>query len=178
MEWKSERVYWDSFHYKEWCLFLAATDDGLCCLTMPNESFAALEQWVKKYIRNARLQHAPQKLAPYEHELKEYFSGQSKQFYGSLDLRGTPFQIQVWHALLKIPYGQVHSYSDIAARIEQPKAIRAVGAANRANPLPIVIPCHRVIGKNGALTGYRGGLDMKIKLLRLEGFDAAMKSLI
>ncbi|NLC62932.1 MAG: methylated-DNA--[protein]-cysteine S-methyltransferase, partial [Thermoanaerobacterales bacterium] len=86
-----------------------------------------------------------------------------------IDLIGTDFQKSVWNALLNIPYGTVKSYSEIARQIGQPTALRAVGNANGANPIPIVVPCHRVIAKNGTLGGYGGGLDMKRKLLFLEG---------
>ncbi|MBN2908528.1 methylated-DNA--[protein]-cysteine S-methyltransferase [Polycladomyces sp. WAk] len=108
-------------------------------------------------------------LSEYIQQLKAYFESRRKAFTFPLDLRGTPFQIQVWKALLDIPYGTTKSYSEIAKAINRPLAVRAVGAANAANPIPVVIPCHRVIGKNGTLTGYRGGLDLKAELLRLEG---------
>jgi len=90
-----------------------------------------------------------------------------------LDLRGTEFQRAVWQALLEIPYGETRSYAEIARQVGQPNAVRAVGAANGANPIPIVVPCHRVIGRDGSLTGYGGGLDKKVFLLQLEGVDVA-----
>lgn len=102
-------------------------------------------------------------------QLQEYFAGQRKSFDLPLAPRGTDFQRTVWHALSAIPWGAVRSYADIARAIDKPKAVRAVGAANGRNPLPIVVPCHRVIGSDGSLTGFAGGLDMKRKLLQLEG---------
>jgi len=102
-------------------------------------------------------------------QLTEYFAGKRTQFDLPLDAGGTEFQQEVWSALLKIPFGELRSYSDIAAIIGRPKAVRAVGAANGRNPLPIVVPCHRVIGSNGSLTGFAGGLPMKTQLLELEG---------
>ena len=102
-------------------------------------------------------------------QLKEYFGGHRRSFDLPLSPRGTTFQLSVWHALTEIPYGQTRSYGQQAARIGQPQSVRAVGAANGRNPLPIVIPCHRVIGANGSLTGFGGGLPVKQFLLRLEG---------
>ena len=101
-------------------------------------------------------------------ELDEYFSGKRKQFTIPLAPQGTVFQKRVWDALLTIPYGQTRTYGQIAAQISKPKACRAVGMANHNNPISILIPCHRVIGANGSLTGYGGGLPVKQTLLALE----------
>lgn len=101
-------------------------------------------------------------------QLREYFSGDRQEFDLALKLDGTEFQISVLKALQEIPYGQTTSYGEIARRIGRPKAVRAVGAANGRNPIPIVVPCHRVIGSTGDLTGFGGGLDTKEALLRLE----------
>lgn len=113
-------------------------------------------------------QHAPSKLAFARQQLQEYFAGKRQVFELPLHPLGTPFQIAVWHALAKIPYGATVSYGELARRIGQPQAVRAVGAANGRNPLPIVLPCHRVIGSNGSLTGFGGGLPTKQFLLALE----------
>ena len=102
-------------------------------------------------------------------QLRAYFAGERREFRLPLDPQGTDFQRQVWRELESIPYGQTRSYSQIAAAIGAPRAVRAVGAANGANPLPIVVPCHRVIGSDGRLTGYGGGLALKKRLLELEG---------
>jgi len=104
-------------------------------------------------------------------QLEEYFAGKRRQFALPLAPEGPPFQQRVWNALLDIPYGSTVSYGQLAATIGQPKASRAVGLANGSNPLPIVIPCHRVIGTNGTLTGYGGGLAIKQRLLALERGD-------
>ncbi len=101
-------------------------------------------------------------------QLREYFTGQRQQFELMLPPEGTPFQQRVWRTLLDIPYGATISYAQLAARIGLPTASRAVGLANGSNPLPIVIPCHRVIGADGKLTGYGGGLPIKERLLALE----------
>jgi len=101
-------------------------------------------------------------------QLDAYFAGRLRQFDLPLALAGTPFQLEVYRALQAIPYGHTASYADIARRIGRPKAFRAVGAANARNPIPIVVPCHRVIGSSGSLTGFGGGLDTKAMLLDLE----------
>lgn len=101
-------------------------------------------------------------------ELDEYFSGRRKQFTVPLAPKGTLFQQKCWQALLQIPYGETRTYGQQAALIGQPKACRAVGMGNHRNPLPVFIPCHRVIGKNGTLTGYAGGMAIKAKLLQIE----------
>jgi methylated-DNA-[protein]-cysteine S-methyltransferase len=109
-------------------------------------------------------------LAETERQLKEYFSGQRKTFSVDLDMRGTDFQRDVWKALLAIPFGETRSYGQLATQIGNSKAMRAVGAANGRNPISILVPCHRVIGASGALTGFAGGLATKAQLLQLEGF--------
>lgn len=102
-------------------------------------------------------------------QLRAYFAGERREFDLPLAPEGTPFQLAVWRALRAIPYGRTESYGELARRIGRPNAVRAVGAANGANPLPIVVPCHRVIGADGSLTGYGGGLPIKQALLELEG---------
>ena len=101
-------------------------------------------------------------------QIQEYLDGKRKFFNLPLSPDGTSFQKKVWQTLLLIPYGETTSYKDIAERIGNKKAYRAVGAANNKNPIPIIVPCHRVIGVNGKLVGYAGGLDIKLKLLNLE----------
>jgi len=108
-------------------------------------------------------------LAEAANQLKEYFAGERREFDLPLAPGGTDFQQTVWHALKAIPFGELRSYRDVADEIGKPKAVRAVGAANGQNPIPIVVPCHRVIGSDGSLTGFAGGLDMKRALLALEG---------
>ncbi len=107
-------------------------------------------------------------------QLTSYFNGNLSRFELQLSPLGTTFQCRVWDALTEIPYGETCSYRDVAERIGAPKAVRAVGAANGRNPIPIVIPCHRVIGSNGKLTGYAGGLKIKEKLLSLESKQAQL----
>lgn len=114
-------------------------------------------------------EHSDPALAACANQLQEYFAGQRQDFDLPLSAQGTEFQKNVWTALRAIPYGELRSYRDIAESLENPKAVRAVGAANGRNPLPIVVPCHRVIGSDGSLTGFAGGLEAKKVLLRLEG---------
>ncbi|MBS1959137.1 MAG: methylated-DNA--[protein]-cysteine S-methyltransferase [Bdellovibrionales bacterium] len=113
-------------------------------------------------------------LAQTVRELEEYFAGKRREFDVSLDVEGTPFQKQVWNQLSKIPYGKTLSYKEVAAKIKNEKAIRAVGTANGHNPVSIIVPCHRVIASDGTLGGYAGGLPSKVALLNLE--NAKFKS--
>jgi methylated-DNA-[protein]-cysteine S-methyltransferase len=108
-------------------------------------------------------------LAPALIQLREYFCRTRREFDLPLDARGTPFQRAVWAEVVRIPYGTTTTYGEIGRRIGRPRAARAVGSAMGANPLPILIPCHRVIGARGSLTGYAAGLEVKAALLRLEG---------
>jgi len=141
-------------------LLLAGEHDSLAMIGFPKGSMRRDPEpdWIynEKPLANARQQ------------LEEYFAGTRKEFDLPLKLDGTEFQVDVLKALLQIPYGETVSYGEIAKRIGKPKAMRAVGAANGRNPIPIVVPCHRVIGSGGDLTGFGGGLDTKEALLRLE----------
>jgi methylated-DNA-[protein]-cysteine S-methyltransferase len=161
-------IYWGLMVYEGWGLYMSATSKGLCYIGSPNRPFEELHYWVERRFPNSSLVPDDEVLQPYKKELMEYFLRKRTSFTIPFDFHGTPFQIGVWSALCEIPYGQTQSYSDIANRIQKPSAVRAVGAAIGANPILITVPCHRVIGKNGLLTGYRGGLDMKKKLLKLE----------
>lgn len=114
-------------------------------------------------------QHMDKVLSHCTQQLTQYFAGARTHFDLPLEATGTAFQQAVWTALTRIPYGEFRSYADIAAVIGRPKAVRAVGAANARNPIPIIVPCHRVIGSNGSLTGFAGGLAIKKELLTLEG---------
>lgn len=111
---------------------------------------------------------SPESFRNAEEQLTAYFRGALREFDVELDLEGTEFQIEVWNELRRVPYGRTSSYTEIAAAIGRPKAVRAVGAANGANPVPVFIPCHRILGSDGRLTGYRGGIDIKRRLIELE----------
>ena len=143
-------------------LLLAADDDGLRLIEFdsPRHPFTRGADWREgdnTVLRDTRMQ------------LEEYFAGTRRDFDLPLAPRGTKFQCDVWLALRRIPYGETISYAQLATRIGTPSAMRAVGAANGRNPLPIVVPCHRVIGADGSLTGFGGGLPNKQFLLQLEG---------
>ena len=149
-------------------LLLVATAKGLRCLqfykgTMPSPGKD--ETWIE----------SPEHLRPYISQLESYFRGELRAFTFELDLVGTQFQKDCWQALLRIPYGETCSYRNIASAIGRPNAFRAVGQANHDNPIAIVVPCHRVLGADGTLTGYGGGLSTKEKLLRLEGAKFRLK---
>jgi O-6-methylguanine DNA methyltransferase len=156
-------------------LFLAASDKGLVALEF--EARLPGQQSVRPNPRNLReesrqkvaFEESPDLIHPYEAQLEEYFSGRRREFTFPLDLRGTDFQLACWRALSDIPYGETRTYADIARTIGKPHAFRAVGMANNRNPIAIVIPCHRVIASDGTLCGYGGGLDIKRRLLELEG---------
>ncbi len=161
-------VYWDALHVWSWTLYVAATPFGVCRVTLPGESLEDDEKWRKRFMPDAPWRHEPRVLHTFTQQIREYFAGTRQDFSGTLDLYGTPFQRAVWKALLTIPFGETRSYQDIAHMIHHPKAVRAVGGANHANRIPIIIPCHRVIGKQGDLVGYGGGLDVKKALLSWE----------
>jgi methylated-DNA-[protein]-cysteine S-methyltransferase len=161
-------VYWTLFTYLDWSFYIAASENGLSYVGSEHKPFDELSQWITRRFPGSELVQNDEKMEPYVKELTEYLQGKRQAFSIPFDYRGTPFQLAVWNALCEIPYGHTWSYSDIASHIQKPAAVRAVGTAIGANPILITVPCHRVIGKNGTLTGYRGGLDMKTKLLNLE----------
>ena len=144
-------------------LKLVASDEGLVAILWENDR--------PRRVRLADLVENPAHpmLLRSEKELNEYFSHKRKAFTVPLDMRGTYFQKQVWEALLGIPFGETRTYGQLANQLGNPKATRAVGAANGRNPIAIIVPCHRVIGFSGKLTGFAGGLDAKDHLLKLEG---------
>ncbi len=141
-------------------LLIAGENDALAMIGFPKGSMRREPE--PDWIFNEK------PLAEACQQLREYFAGERREFDLSLQFGGTEFQVSVLEALRKIPYGETTSYGEIARRIGRPKAVRAVGAANGRNPIPIVVPCHRVIGSKGDLTGFGGGLDTKEALLRLE----------
>ena len=144
-------------------LKLIASDKGLVAVLWENDPPHRVK--VGEMVEDGR--HPV--LVEAERQLREYFTEQRKEFSVPLDMRGTPFQRDVWRALLEIPFGETRSYLDLAKRLGNRNATRAVGAANGRNPLSIVVPCHRVIGSSGKLTGFAGGLEVKARLLGLEG---------
>jgi len=147
---------------------VASTCRGLAYVALPHSSGRGMSGWLRRSAPGADLveAYAPNRAAI--GQLLEFLEGKRTQFDLALDLRGTPFQREVWTALLEIPYGETRSYQQIAQAVGRPNAVRAVGAANGANPLSLVVPCHRVIGADGRLAGYAGGTDVKARLLAME----------
>ncbi|WP_246362949.1 methylated-DNA--[protein]-cysteine S-methyltransferase [Paenibacillus alba] len=151
-------------------LVLAATSQGLCNLAFGTFEHhqERLQEWADRWFGRHEWQEDTAHLALITEQLEQYFRGDRTSFDGEFDLQGTDFQKRVWTALLAIPFGETASYKHIAEAIGSPKAVRAVGGANNKNPIPVIIPCHRIIGASGELVGYGGGLDIKIRLLDLE----------
>jgi len=142
-------------------LSLVATDSALVALVWRREAHAAAFEHAAEKPRHPLLRETAR-------QLREYFAGSRRAFDLPLEFRGTEFQRRAWSALLIIPYGETRTYRQMAEQIGNPTAVRAVGAANGRNPISIIAPCHRVIGMNGDLTGFGGGLDAKARLLNLE----------
>ena len=148
---------------------------GLCRLAFAGEGAEACAAWARRWAPGAAVPHDDPRLDALAGEIEGYCAGRLRAFATPLDLRGTPFQLAVWRAVLAVGYGETRAYSEVAAAIGRPLAIRAVGAANGANPIPILVPCHRLIGKDGRLVKYGGGLDLKRRLLELEKAASAQR---
>lgn len=147
---------------------IASTERGLAYLALPHASGRGLAGWQQRFAPGARLCESRAANRTAIEQTLAFLDGERSEFELPLDLRGTDFQLKVYAALCEIPYGQTRSYAEIAARIGRPRAVRAVGTANGANPIPLVVPCHRVINAGGGLGGYGGGLDLKRRLLAME----------
>lgn len=159
---QAQTVYFSVMQSPVGPLLIAATDKGLRSVQFHQGKLprtAQNEQWIE----------SRECLRPYEEQINSYFRGELREFHCEFDLVGTDFQKACWQALLRIPYGETRTYAEIAREIGRPRAFRAVGQANHDNPIAIIVPCHRVLGANGTLTGYGGGLTTKERLLRLEG---------
>jgi O-6-methylguanine DNA methyltransferase len=151
-------------------LWVACSAQGVCKLVFPREGAkSALDRWLGTHLPRHESTTSSALLEQTSAELGEYFAGTRHAFTVPLDLRGQPFQRSVWHALTTIPYGHTVSYGELARTLATPKAARAVGAACGANPVPVIAPCHRVLGSDGSLHGFGGGLPLKAWLLRHEG---------
>jgi O-6-methylguanine DNA methyltransferase len=164
-----DKVYYSVFDSSLGLFRIASTEKGACKIALPGESEEDFFGWLRARFGPQNAIEDKSKNAAVLAELESYLAGELREFQSPLDLRGTEFQMKVWKEVGTIPYGTICSYRDIAERIGHPRAYRAVGAANGANPIPIIVPCHRVIGWDGSLRGYGGGLAMMERLLRLEG---------
>jgi O-6-methylguanine DNA methyltransferase len=151
-------------------LWVACSERGICKLVFPSAGAqAALHRWLAVHLPTHELADSSPLLEQTSVELSAYFAGTRHDFTLALDLRGSPFHQRVWLALTTIPYGHTVSYGALARTLGAPQAARAVGAACGANPVPIIAPCHRVLGSDGSLHGFGGGLPLKAWLLRHEG---------
>lgn len=155
-------------------LFLAASVRGLVALEFDarlpgQQTIRSNPRDLRAESKSVRFELGNNEMRSYVRELEEYFAGERRKFDFALDVRGTEFQLACWRALLAIPYGETRTYAHIARAVGRPQGFRAVGMANNRNPIAIVVPCHRVIASDGTLCGYGGGLEVKRKLLELEG---------
>jgi methylated-DNA-[protein]-cysteine S-methyltransferase len=150
-------------------LRVVCSEKGLAYLELPHQNGRGLAGWMKTRAPEAKLLDRRASNDGVIDQILEYTEGHRHAFEIDLDLRATPFQLAVYRQVARIPYGQTLAYADVAEALGQPSAVRAVGAANGANPIPLVIPCHRVIARGGALQGYAGGIELKAKLLVMEG---------
>lgn len=164
MEW----FYWEEKKTVIGKLTVVRSDKGVCRVAFANEPLHSILKWVEQKCSGQISQDRGQ-TSPVFDQIEEYLTGKRKQFDLDLDFRGTSFQVAVWQYLTSIPYGFYVSYQDVANAVGNPQAARAVGQAVGANPVAILAPCHRVVGKNGRLTGFGGGLPLKKQLLALEG---------
>ncbi len=163
------KLYCTTFDSRIGRIYVASTENGVCKISVPRESRKDFFEWIRRHsdVENVVDNRARNKEVL--DQLTRYFNGKLATFTCPIDLIGTPFQVRVWKELSKIPYGTTITYKNLAKRVSAPRAFQAVGRANGANPLPIIVPCHRVLGKNGALVGYSCGIKTKEFLLRLEG---------
>ncbi|MFV0557316.1 MAG: methylated-DNA--[protein]-cysteine S-methyltransferase [Enterococcus sp.] len=162
-----EQLYFATAEYQATSYLVISSHKGVVYLGVKEQAQVEIEKYFKQIhlIEDERTNRFALQ------QLTEYFSGKRQVFDCPLDLRGTAFQKRVWQELLKVPFGQTSTYSELAENIGQLKGVRAVANAVGRNPVMIITPCHRIIGKNGRLTGYRGGLSLKRRLLELEGID-------
>jgi O-6-methylguanine DNA methyltransferase len=163
-----ETVHSAQFESPIGALRIASTEVGIAYLGLPCAGGRGFAGWLARSAPGARHDQAYAPNRDAIRQVVEYLEGKRNDFDLRLDLRGTPFQRAVWNALLEIPYGVTRSYADVARAVRNPNAVRAVGSANGANPVPLVVPCHRVIAAHGKLGGYGGGLELKRRLLAME----------
>lgn len=161
-------LYFSELRHDGWCLEITSSSEGLVSIGFET-NWTKRRRWLEQHFPDVEHRPAEHRNEPYHRQLQEYLAGRRRIFDLPLGLRGSPFQVSVWENVAAIPYGRTASYGDIAHLLGKPGASRAVGAANGANPVPIIVPCHRVVGSDGSLTGFGGGLPIKQRLLALEG---------
>lgn len=160
---------WSSHETSIGTVFIASTEKGVCKITIPGQSRREFMSWLERHADGGAILEDQKKHRRVADELNRYFSRRLVRFHARLDPIGTEFQRHVWRELRKIRYGTTISYKELSKRVGKPGAYQSVGRANGANPLPIVIPCHRVVGNDSRLVGYAAGIKTKEFLLRLEG---------
>jgi methylated-DNA-[protein]-cysteine S-methyltransferase len=165
----STKVYCTSFESKIGRIYVASTDRGVCKISVPREARKDFFDWLKKHFDVDSIIDNRSKNKDVVDQLNRYFNGKLAKFTLPVDLIGTPFQLRVWKELTRIPYGVTSTYKHVSRKVSAPKGSQAVGRAAGQNPLPIIVPCHRVLGANGAMVGYSCGVKTKELLLRLEG---------
>jgi methylated-DNA-[protein]-cysteine S-methyltransferase len=163
------KIFCTSFDSRVGRIYVASTEKGVCKISIPRESRKDFFNWLKEHFEIDGVTDNRARNREVIDQLSRYFSGRLAKFTCPIDLIGTPFQTRVWKELGKISYGTTVTYKHLARKVHAPKAFQAVGRANGANPLPIIVPCHRVIGSDGSMVGYAYGVKMKEFLLRLEG---------
>ncbi len=163
-----DRYRWDLFECPVGNM-IAVVNEASAAVRVEFLTRAKADRVLSSFGDGTALKRDARALAPLRRQLAEYFAGRRKRFEIPLAPSGTAFQLSVWRALKKIPYGQTRSYAQLAEALGRPEAFRAVGTANGANPLPVLLPCHRVVGSDGSLHGYAAGLAVKSFLLKLEG---------
>ncbi len=163
------KVYCTSFDSKIGHIYIASTDKGVCKISIPKESKKDFFDWLSVHFDDDDVVENKSRNKEAIDQLNRYFNGKLAKFSSPLDQIGTTFQLRVWKELIRIPYGTTITYKQLARRVGVPRGFRAVGTANGSNPLPIVVPCHRVVGHDGSLGGYSAGVKTKEFLLRLEG---------
>ena len=161
-------VYCTSFESKVGLIYVASTEKGVCKVSVPRQTKRDFFRWLRENFDDSEVVDNKSRNKEVIDQLNRYFNGKLAKFAVSVDMRGTPFQLRVWKELSKIPYGTTISYKQLAKRLGTSRGFQAVGRANAANPVPIIVPCHRVVASGGGLGGYGGGLDLKRKLLDLE----------
>ena len=149
-------------------LRIASTERGLAYVQLPHANARGFDGWRTRHVPDAVVKQGFEPNRIYVSQILEFFEGKRERFDLPVDLRGTPFQLTVLEEVARIPFGETRTYGEVARAIGRPTASRAVGAANGANPVSLVVPCHRVIASSGHLQGYGGGLDLKAKLLAME----------
>lgn len=165
---EEQTVRYQHINQGDWSIYIAVTDKGLCFVGSQNAGFNEMKIWFEKSRPNGKLVEDSDHVSGYTDQVVAYLRGERQDLDLPVDLVGTVFQYAVWTELQNIPFGETKTYTEIAEKIGKPNAVRAVGTAIGANPVLIVVPCHRVVSKSGKMAGYRGGIPMKERLLELE----------